>query len=170
YNMVYTDTELNIDSGNVITCVSSDQLKDTANNMTEMMMSMIVLLITLAVVIYIIVMYLLLKMIIDKSSNHISLIKIFGYQSREINKLYLGSIFYTVVLSVIISIPIDLGIYNAIWPFCISNIQGFIFIKIQPVTYLIIIGFAMVCYFVTNVLLKMHLKKVSLSLILKDRE
>jgi putative ABC transport system permease protein len=170
YNIVYSDSELDIDRSNVISCITPNQLKDTANNMSEMMMSMIILLISLAVVIYIIVMYLLLKMIIDKSSNHISLIKIFGYQSKEINKLYLGSIFYTVLLSVIISIPIDITILKVIWPFCISNIQGFIFIKIQPITYLIIIGFAMVCYLVTNVLLKMHLRKVSLGLILKDRE
>lgn len=116
------------------------------------------------------VMYLLLKMMIDKGTFSISLIKVFGFNDKEINKLYLGSSLYTVLIAVIISIPMGKLIMNNIYPSMVANVATAMPAYISPMDYVIIIAIIFVSYFIVNLLLKKHLKKISLVEILKDRE
>ncbi|GEM_PF-525121 len=170
YNTYFSNENLNIKEDYIYSRITSEDMGKVAENMSDMMKSMISMLVALSVILYIIIMYLLLKMIIDKNASNISLIKIFGYNNGEINKLYLGSTFYTVLLSVLAAIPLDYRLLTLIWPECITNIQGFIFIKINLFTYFIILLIAMASYLVTHQLLKLRLKKISFADILKNRE
>lgn len=170
YNVIFSDNQLSLDENYVSSCITNNQITKSADNLMEMMMPVVWLTICVSVMIYIVIMYLLLKMMIDKSANHISLIKIFGYNSKEISKLYLGSTFYTVLFSVIIALPICRGLFELVWPYCIANVQGFIMIHINPATYVLMGTFALLSYGVTNYFLKKHLNRITLSQVLKERE
>ena len=63
-----------------------------------MMQPMIMMLIVVSLVIFISVMYMLLKMVVEKSTHSISLMKIFGYTNKENNHFYLNSFFITVMV------------------------------------------------------------------------
>lgn len=170
FNTYFSDTSLDLKEEYVYSRITAADLGEVAQNMSKMMESMIFLLIVTSVLLYIIIMYLLLKMLIDKNASNVSLIKIFGYSNREINKLYLGSTFYTVLLSVLAAIPLDYKLFSLLWPNFITNIAGFIFIKINPLTYVTILLTAMVSYLATQELLKLRLRKISFTDVLKNRE
>lgn len=170
YNTVLSNKELNIEKGRVSSDISLNDLAESASKINDVMAGLIVILLSGSILIFILVLYLLLKMMIDKATFSISLIKVFGYTEKEVKKLYLGSVFYTVFLASAIGIPVSKLIVDFIWPYMISNVpagfDGFI-----PVSfYIIIIGIISLSYLVVNFMAGRHLKKVSLVEILKDRE
>ena len=63
-----------------------------------------------------VLIYLLTKLIIEKNANAISMVKILGYENREINSLYLTSTTWVVILSILLSLLLSTwtiyGIYG----------------------------------------------------------
>ena len=57
-----------------------------------------------AVVLFAVLMFLLTKLIVEKNTTSISMVKILGYSNREISRLYVTSTTIVVVLSVALSI------------------------------------------------------------------
>lgn len=170
YNTLLSDKKINIDNGRVYSITTHKDIVDGVSIFLNSMFETIVTLLVVSIVIFILVMYLLLKMMIDKATASISLIKVFGFNDKEINKLYLGSSLYTVIISSVISIPLSKLIMENIYPYMVSNMATAMPVYISPVSYGIIIAIIFVSYFIVNLFLKRHIKKVSLVEILKDRE
>jgi len=170
YNTLLCDNKISIDNGRVYSITTHEDIVEGVflflNNMSETIVTLLVV----SILIFILVMYLLLKMMIDKATSSISLIKVFGFNDREINRLYLGSSLYTVMISSIISIPLSKLIMDNIYPYMVSNVATAMPVYILPISYMMIIGIIFVSYFIVNLFLKKHLKKISLVEILKDRE
>jgi putative ABC transport system permease protein len=93
YNVLLSDKKLDIDTDRVYSCITYDDITSFADVIGNLMWGLIISIGTAAIVIFIVVMYLMLKMMIDRSAFSISLVKIFGYNDKEINKLYLGEAF-----------------------------------------------------------------------------
>ena len=53
-----------------------------------------------SVILFALLIYLLTKLIIEKNATAISMVKILGYQNREIMSLYLTSTTWVVVISI----------------------------------------------------------------------
>ncbi|NFL78838.1 FtsX-like permease family protein [Clostridium sporogenes] len=170
YNTLLSDKKINIDSGRVLSVTTHKEIVDGVSLFLDNMFGMIVSLLIVSILVFMLVMYLLLKMMIDKGTFSISLIKVFGFNDKEINKLYPGSSLYTVLIAVIISIPMGKLIMNNIYPSMVANVATAMPAYIYPMNYVIIIAIIFVSYFIVNLFLKKHLKKVSLVEILKDRE
>jgi len=170
FNTLLSDDKLDIESRRIASVITRDEIKKAANQMYAQMADMIVTIIAASVVLFVIVMYLLLKMMIDKATFSISLIKVFGYSQKEVKKLYLGSNLYTVLFTTIISLPITKKIISMIYPSFISNVSVGMPTVMPVYLYLIMIGIILFSYFGVNVLLSRHLKNVSLVEILKERE
>jgi len=170
FNTLLSDDKLDIESGRIASVITRDDMKAAANQMYSQMSDMIITVISASVVLFVIVMYLLLKMMIDKATFSISLIKVFGYSQKEVRKLYLGSNFYTVMITTIISLPVTKKIISMIYPSFISNVSAGMPTVMPLYLYFIMIAIIMGSYLLVNVLLSRHLKKVSLVEILKERE
>ena len=56
---------------------------------------------------FVLILYLLSKIIIEKNAQSISMVKILGYNNREINRIYLHSTTIVVILCILITIPIS---------------------------------------------------------------
>jgi putative ABC transport system permease protein len=162
--------KLDIDDDYIFSETSSNNIVKSAESLTSMLLPIIVILIGLSSILFVISMYLLLKLMIDKSIQSISLVKIFGYNQREINKLYLGSSLYTVIFSAVISIPVSLIIVKGIYPSLVANVQAYFSIVLEPKDYCFIIILIVVSYFVSNIMLKKHINTISLSEALKNRD
>ncbi len=170
YNTILSDKKLNIESGRIASVVTVNDLADAADKFNELIASLMIMLLVVSIIVFILVLYLLLKMMVDKATFSISLIKVFGFNEKEVKKIYLGSAFYTVILSSVIGIPLSAFIVDAIWPYMISNVAAGFESFIPVNLYLVIIGIILVSYFIVNLMVSRHLKKVSLVEILKDRE
>lgn len=170
FNSYLSNKKLDIDEDYIFSETSSNNIVKSAESLTSMLLPIIVILIGLSSVLFVISMYLLLKLMIDKSLQSISLIKIFGFNQKELNKLYLGSSLYTVVFSAVISIPLSLKIVKVIYPSLIANVQAYFEIALEPKDYCFITVLIGTSYFVSNTMLKKHISLISLSEALKTRD
>ena len=71
----------------------------------------------MVVILYVILIYLLSKLIIEKSSHAISIIKVLGYDDLEISGLYIIATSLMVLLFLVLTIPLA---YVGIKPFIIA--------------------------------------------------
>lgn len=115
-------------------------------------------------------MYLLMKIIIDRSSFNISLLKIFGYNDSEVKKLYLNSTFIIILMSIFISVPISKLIIDLIFQATVSDIESYMGGYLSSGMYGFIIGLILLSYFVVYILLYRKISKISYTEILKKRD
>lgn len=134
------------------------------------MASMIVMMTGAAIIIFLIVMYQMIKVMIDKSAQNISLMKIFGYRNREVRKLYLDGNFLMVALGALILIPIAKLIMDAVYPNFVANVACGIDLTWPPALYAIVYIGILACYLLIQTVLMRRLKKLSPADVLKDRE
>jgi putative ABC transport system permease protein len=170
YNTVLSTKSLHIESERIASLTTVEDIKRTGDVIMQQKLAMIVLVVVISVILFVIVMFLLLKMMIDKATFSISLLKIFGYSEKEIKKLYLGSNFYIVLLTAIIAMPISKMIMDKLFPYMVSNIPAGFNTTFGVVHYAAVAGIILGSYFLANLMLGRHLKKISFAKILKDRE
>ena len=106
YNVLFSDKKLDIDPGRLYSTTTRADVVKGAEVFTGLMMPMIYTLSISAVIIFCVVMYLMMKVMIDRSAQNISLIKVFGYKRKEIRKLYLDGNFYIVAIGALIALPL----------------------------------------------------------------
>ncbi len=170
FNCLFSDEPLTIPEEYLVTAISSEDVEQGAVDVKAKMEGMIQMLEVVAVLLYIIVMYLLVKLVIDKHTLNISLLKVFGYDDREINKLYLSGTFWTVLISILIALPLDYQLMQLIWPACIASLNGYLSFAVSWQVCGIIVGIGIVSYIVVNMQLMRHVKRIDMTESLKDRE
>ena len=170
YNSFLSKEKLNINNDYIFSTITSEDIISNAESTLEMMLPMEVLIICIATILFILIMYLLLKLMIDKNIVGISLIKVFGFNRREVSRLYIGSGLYTIIICLTFGMPISMKIYKIVWPNLISNIEAYMFVKMSPQYYIYVVVITLSSYFVSTILLKNYINKISLSEALKNRE
>ena len=170
YNAFLSTHKLDINNDYVYSTMTSEDMINNAYNTSKVMRPMQVLIVIIATTLFILIMYLLLKLMIDKSIIGISLIKVFGYTEKEVNRLYIGSGLYSIIICLIFGIPILMQVYKKIWPNLISNIEGYVFVNVTPLSYFFIVAITLGAYFFSTLILKSHVNKISLSEALKNRD
>ncbi len=89
-----------------------------------------------SVILYLLLMYLLSKLIIEKNSSSISMVKILGYNNYEIGRLYIIATSIVVVISVALSIPISVLVMKGLFRVMMSEYTGWFSFYINPKVYL----------------------------------
>lgn len=170
YNVIYSDKQLDIDSGRLYSVSTKQDVEKSADVFMNIMMAMIVMMTGAAIVIFLIVMYQMIKVMIDRSAQNISLMKIFGYRNKEVRKLYLDGNFLMVAVGALILIPIAKVIMDTVYPNFVANVACGIDLTWSPSLYVIVYVGILVCYLAIQTVLMHKLKKLSPADILKDRE
>lgn len=124
YNCVLCDKPLDIEEGRLYGVTSKEDIKRSAAVFTELMMSMIVMLIGIGVIIFFAVMYLMLNVMIERASFGISLVKIFGYKTKDVKKLYLNGNALLITVGALVELPISKLIIDKVFPLFIPNITS----------------------------------------------
>ncbi len=170
YNVLMSTETLDIDPDYVYNITTKRNLIRFAGIFRDSMGGMVSLLLGSSIVVFIVVMYLMIKVMIDRSSFHISLIKTFGFTDKEVRKMYLDGNFLTVIISGIISVPLSKLIMDGCWLLLCSNIAGGFNTHIPIHYYAGIFCLIIGCYLLVSGLLMMKLKRISPADVLKDRE
>lgn len=170
YNVVFADHELEIDSGRLYAVTTKADIEKSSSIFSDMMMPLVTMMSVVSSLIFVVVMYLMMKVMIDRSTFGIALMKIFGYRTKEIRKLYLNGNFYTVALGAAICLPLSKWLMDAMYPMMVANIACGINLTFEWQMYAGIYGGILVLYFIINWLLMGHLKKMIPAEVLKNRE
>ena len=171
YNTIFSNKDLKIPSGRLYATTTKEDIEKSADVFMQMMVSMVITITIVSTLIFILVMYLMMKVMIDRSAYSISLMKVFGFRTKEIRKLYLDGNFYIVLISAIVNIPLSKAIMDWMYPrYLVSNIACGLDLSFEPWLYVAVFALIMICYFVINRVLVGRLKKMTPAEVLKNRE
>ena len=171
FNCVFSDYELNIERGRLYSVVTKDEIARSSGIYVEMMGPMVTTMSVASAVIFLVVMYLMIKMMIDRSTFNISLVKIFGFRNREVRKMYLDGNFYTLAIGALIAIPLCKIIMDYIYPrYLVSNVGVGISPSYPPQLFLAIFLVIIGLYFIINLILTGRIRKIVPAEVLKNRE
>lgn len=170
FNGYVSDEPLTLDSRYVASDLTPSDMDAIGEQFTGMMDDMIGMLVGMSVFIFLVFMYLLTKSVIDHSARSISYMKVFGYRDREVSKLYVRSITWCVVASLIVCQPLIIASLTAIFKAMLLSYSGNIEIYVPLACILEVIATGFATYLVVALLHVRHIKKVPLALALKNAE
>lgn len=170
YNQVFSEKELNIAAGRLYGVTTKQDIEKAADVFIVQMRPMITMMLTFSSLIFAVVMYLMLKVMIDRSAFHISMVKVFGYRTKEIKKLYLNGNFYVIAVGALLCIPLAKKCIDLAYPFMVSNVSCSMNLTFTPTLYVSIYVGVILIYLVINRLLVGKLNRVNLAEVLKNRE
>lgn len=143
--------------------VMADQLEDSMGQMFAMFFGF-------AILLFLMMIYLLSKLIIEKNSNAISMIKILGYTDSEASKLYNRATAIVVVISLLISIPVSQYVIKVIYYAMMLDYTGWLTYYIAPWVYAEVFVTGVFCYAVIHFIEMKRIRKIPLSVALKNME
>ena len=123
-----------------------------------------------AVIMFILVIYLLTKIILERNSTSISMVKILGYEDREIGSLYLVARSWVVFFGVIISFALVTGLIQMIFVAFMKGYSGWIPFGISTKTYIECFVLTILSYLVVAAMQMHKIKKVPMDEALKNVE
>ena len=170
YNVVMADHELDIETGRLYSTTTRADVVRSSDTFLDLMRPMYTMLLTMSAVIFCIVMYLMTAVMIDRAGFGISLVKIFGYNSREVKKLYLDGNRTVVIVGALISIPIAKKLMDTIFPIFVANVCCTMHLEYRWYHYAILFAGIILCYSLISMILTRKLDKITPAEVLKNRE
>lgn len=170
FNVVFSDKSLDIPSGQLYAVTSKGDIEKSSDIFSSMMMPMISMLSAVSVLVFAVVMYLMMKVMIDRSSFGISLLKVFGYRQKEVRRLYLNGNFYIVAVGAAICLPLSKKTMDVMYPSLVANVGCAMDLSFTWQMYVGIYVGIMVLYLLINAVLAGKLKKILPAEVLKNRE
>ena len=116
FNGYFTKKEItDLDEDLIAATITEDDLTKISRQLDVSMGNMFQLINVFAIVLFALLIYLLTKLIIEKNATAISMVKILGYEDKEIRSLYLTSTTWVVVLSILLSLILSTWTIHGIY-------------------------------------------------------
>lgn len=167
----FSDAKLDgIPAAAVAAVITGDDLTLTIDQLDDSLGSFFPLFSAFAAVLYMLMIYLLAKLVIEKNSFAISMVKILGYGKGEIRRLYHRATTVVVVISLLLSLPLCTLIIREIYYGMMQRFHGWLPFYIDPVIYPEMFCAGIVLYTVIALVLTKKMEKIPLSQALKSDE
>lgn len=170
YNCILSDKKLNFDENCVVKMISREDMLGAANQMLDSFDSVIKFINIFSVIVYLVIIYIMTKVVIEKNTIPIAYMKVFGYESSEIRKLYLTATTIVVFTSLVVCIPLEIWMFEETLVFLSSMIEGYISFYLPFRVYVEIVVIGVLAYFFINTLHIAAVKKIPMTEALKNRE
>lgn len=172
FNGYFSNEEItDIDKAYIGATITKDDLTKITRQLNVSMGSLFHMIKAFAVILFMMLVFLLTKLVVEKNANAISMVKILGYENREIKKLYLTTSRLAVIISLVLSLPVSVCTIKAIYREMMGNaFSGWLTFYIQPVIYVQILLIGFITYMLVEVLLYQKIKKVPMDEALKNVE
>lgn len=170
YNVVFSDKDLEVDPARLYATTTKADIESAAGIFADQMRSMVIMIVIISTLIFVVVMYLMMKVMIDRSAFSISLIKVFGFRTKEIRKLYLDGNFFIIAIGAAICLSLAKLIMSAVYPSLVSNVNCGVKLTFAPWLWAVLYGGILVLYFIINRVLVGRLNKIVPAEVLKNRE
>ncbi len=170
YNVIMADHKLDIEEGRLYSTSTKADAERSSHIFVDLMKPLFTMLISCSAVIFFIVMYLMTSVMIDRGNFGISLFKIFGFNSREVKRLYLDGNRTVVAVGALVGIPLAKVIIDKIFPIFIPNVACCVHLEYNWYMYIVIFAAIMVLYQIISVAITGKLNKITPAEVLKNRE
>jgi len=155
YLGLWSDEQMTFPAGEIASTKSLDSIVQAFSTLTDEMGPMIYGLVFGALVVGLIVIYIVTGMVVDENRTTISLLKVFGYKRRAINRLTLNSNTVLVVVGYLLGIPALLASVGALYQSLTASLQLVLPVKLN--FWYVVLGFVVV--FVTYELAKLMCRR-----------
>lgn len=167
----FSDEELTeIPEEMIASCITEDDLTKVSRQLDVSMGNMFYLVNAFAVVLFVLLIYLLTKLILEKNTTSISMVKILGYEDGEIASLYLMATTWVVILSIGISLVCSTWVIETVYREIMKGFSGWLPCYIKPEIYGEMFVMGMVAYLVVALLQFRKIKKIPMDEALKNVE
>ena len=170
YSGYLSSEKLDIDEKYVATEITLDDLTKVSRQLDRSMGTSFELVKIFAVVLFAVLMFLLTKLIVEKNSTSISMVKILGYSNREISRLYVTSTTIVVVIPVIINIMLSVVIMNWLFRVFMEQMSGWISCYYAPYVFVLMFVLNVGVYALISVFMMYKIKKIPMDEALKNVE
>lgn len=171
FNGYFTNEKLDdIDDMYVGSIITPNDLTVIASQLDDSMGDMFTMVCVFAAVLYILLMYLLAKLVVEKNASSVSMIKILGYTDKEAGKLYNRATSIVVILSLLITLPLDCLAMKGLFYVFMAEIHGWLTFWIAPWIYPAMFVIGIVCYFIVHLIQSKKIAKIPMSQALKNME
>ncbi len=167
----FSDEELtDIDDNYIAACVTEEDLTKVSRQLDVSMGKMFYMVYLFALLMAALLIYLLTKLVLEKNANSISMVKILGYENREIARLYLIATTWVVIIATALSMLVATLVIKLLYFEMLKSMSGWMILWIDPNLYwkmfLMIIGI----YIVVAALQFIKIKKIPMDQALKNVE
>ena len=154
----------------IATKITEDDMTKISRQLNVSMGEMFQLINVFSIVLFMLLIYLLTKLIIEKNTTSISMVKILGYENREILSLYLTATTWVVIVSIGVSLIIASALIRQIYVIMLSEYSGWLTYYIDPAIYGKMYLMGLAAYAVIAVLQFRHIQKIPMDEALKNVE
>lgn len=170
FNCLLSNEKLDIEDSYVAKYLTRSDILGATSQLMDMFDTILKVFCIASVVIYMILMYILTKTVIEKNAIYISLMKVFGYNSKEAGKLYLNATTYTVIFSVLICLPLQYLGFSAMMDYITGMIEGYVPFYMPTWVYIFITIVGIGAYFIINFFHVRKVRRIPMIDALKSRE
>lgn len=167
-NVIMTDVELDIPEEKLLQTIKPNDAKEQFKIMTDQMGPMIYVLIGFGAVICIAAIYIAVNMVVSENRSNISMLKVLGYEDKQINKIVLNINHILVPIGIVLSIPLVLLSVNWFMGWLASYIGVMPEPYVAPVSILYAVLLTCGSYFLSLFMLRRKVSKVDMVESLKD--
>ncbi len=166
-----SDTEIkDIDAENIATTITVEDVTKISRQLKHSVGSYMSIFQVVCFFLALILIYMLTKVIIEKNENPISMVKILGYENREIASLYLISTTWFVLISSILLAFFGVKALTVIWVLYLNSMDGWLPVHFGATDYLWIIGITFGAYLVVMLFDFRRIKRIPMDEALKNVE
>ena len=166
-----SDTEItDIAEDYIYKVVSAEDVTKMANQLDHSIGSYMDYFSVLTVLIAALLIYLITKIIIEKNRQSISMVKVLGYENKEISKLYIRTTTFLMIVFDILSVFAAYVVIDWFWRKVMSRMSGWFSIFISWKSYIIMVVALYAAYLVISFIDFHRIKRIPLSEALKNVE
>ena len=171
FNGYISDNKINdIDENYIIKEITVKDIRKMADQLDHSMGAYMVYFQYLCIILSAVLIYLLTKIIIEKNENPISMVKILGYNTKEIGALYIQPTTWVVLASDIIGAFIGYLVIDIMWKKIIMKLGGWFEFTITFGGFAKEIIFIFISYLIVMLMDIKRIKKVPMDTALKNVE
>ena len=159
-----------IDEKYISSCITEDDMTKLSRQLNVSMGGMFEMIKWFAVALAVLIIYLLTKLILERNTTAISMVKILGYENGEIGRLYLITTTWFVLFSIIISLFLSSVTMLEIYQALMINYNGWISIYYSPQVYPIMVLMVLGAYALVALVQFRKIKKIPMDEALKNVE
>jgi len=161
-NVIMSDVALNIPEDKVMETIKKSDAKEQFRNMTNQMNTMIYFLIGMGAIICVASIYVAVDMLVAENRSNISMLKVLGYDDKNINRIVLRVNHIMVPIGFLLSIPAVFAVSNWFMAFLASFIGMLPKTYIAPTSLLYTAILLCISYFGSLLLLRRKVSKVDM--------
>ncbi len=159
-----------IDESYISTIITEKDLTLVADQLEDSLGGIFYIFAAFATILFILIMYILSKLIVEKNSRNISLVKVLGYSEGEVARIYNMATGIVVLAAVTITLPLCRIGTRLMFYTMMRQFSGWLTYYMPHKIDLLIVTIAATCYIVVYFIEKGKIKKIPLSQALKNIE